>query len=133
LDSYGSFSLKAEHLKEQQDGSMKQVAASYGHVSYPYPREYASLEADVERLERAAQTTGGTKNPTIDLVFDPGDEKLETHEHLWSRLLMAALVAFLLDLLMRRVRFFDRKFVLPPVHAGPGSMRPSAPPPSRGR
>ncbi len=113
LDDYGSFTLEAEHLREQPDGSLKKIAVSYGHVSMPYPREYASFEADTERLERAARATGGRTNPTIEAVFDPGDEKIETHQELWSRSVLLALGIFLLDLLVRRVRVFDRKFVAP--------------------
>ncbi len=113
LDSYGSFTLEAEHLREQPDGSLKKVAVSYGHISMPYPREYASFEADGEKLERAALATGGQSNPTIETVFDPGDEKIETHQELWSRGILLALVLFLLDLLVRRVRMFDRKFIAP--------------------
>lgn len=111
LDSYGTFTLEAEHLREQDDGSLKKIAVSYGHVTHPYPREYASFEADVAKLERAAQLGGGKTNPSIDLLFDPEQEKIETHEQLWPKVIYAGLLLFLLDLLLRRVRLFDRKFV----------------------
>src|SRR5690606_31862560 len=44
VNKYGSFLLRAEHLRTLDDGSQKQVAVSFGHVSNPYPREYASFE-----------------------------------------------------------------------------------------
>jgi Ca-activated chloride channel family protein len=42
-------------------------------------------------------------------VWDPAGESVTYHEDLWSRFITAAIVVFLLDLLLRRVRLFDRK------------------------
>lgn len=112
LDKYGSFLLRAEHLREATDGSMKQAAVSYGHISNPYPREYASFEPDIATLEKAAIAAGGAVDPAaIATIFDPAGEKVTFHEELWSRFIYAAIVIFLLDLFVRRVRLFDRKFV----------------------
>jgi len=112
LDKYGSFLLKAEHQRELPDGTVKQVAQSSGHVSNPYPREYASFEPDLIALDRAAVATGGVTDPQgVAAIFDPAGEKVTYHEELWQRFIYAAVVVFLLDLLMRRVRLFDRKFV----------------------
>jgi Ca-activated chloride channel homolog len=111
LEQYGSFLLNATHQRKGEDGAFKAAGVSYGHVTYPYPREYASFEPDVERLTRAASAGGGVVDPTPKDVFAPGDEKLVYQEPLWGRFLYAALVVFVLDLLVRRVRFFDRKFL----------------------
>jgi hypothetical protein len=112
LSKYGSFLLRAEHLHEDKDGQLRQVAVSYGHVSNPYPREYASFEPDLGAMEKAAVATGGSVDPpTVAAVFDPAGEKVTYHEELWPRFVYAAIAVFLLDLLVRRVRLFDRKFV----------------------
>lgn len=112
LDKYGSFLLRAEHMHEDKDGQLRQVAVSYGHVSNPYPREYASFEPDVPTMEKAAVATGGALDPaSVAAVFDPAGEKVTFHEELWPRFIYAAIAVFLLDLLVRRVRIFDRKFV----------------------
>lgn len=112
LDKYGSFLLKAEHARELADGTTKPVATSDGHITNPYPREYASFEPDLTTLERAAIATGGAMDPKdVAAVFDPAGEKVTYHEELWPRFIYAAIVVFLLDLLVRRVRIFDRKFV----------------------
>lgn len=112
LDKYGSFLLRAEHMHEDKDGQLRQVAVSYGHVSNPYPREYASFEPDLGTMEKGAAATGGSVDPpTIAAVFDPAGEKVTFHEELWPRFIYGAIVVFLLDLLVRRVRIFDRKFV----------------------
>ncbi len=118
LDKFGSFLLKAEHLRTLDDGTQKVTAVSYGHVSNPYPREYASFEPDKDLLERAAVATDGAMNPpTVADVFNPRGEKVTYHEELWSRFIYAAIVVFLLDLFVRRVRLFDRKFVARPRRA----------------
>ena len=54
---------------------MKQVAVSFGHVSNPYPKEYASFEADLPTLEKAALATGAAVDPaSVQAIFDPGGD-----------------------------------------------------------
>ena len=65
-------------------------------------------------MRRAASVAGGFGDPTPQQVFDPHGEKIKRHEDLWSKFLYAALALFLLDLLLRRVRLFDRKFKAAP-------------------
>ncbi|HHH11253.1 MAG TPA: VWA domain-containing protein, partial [Sorangium sp.] len=114
LDQYGSFLLRAVHAREQDDGSLRPVATSSGHISNPYPREYAAFEADKVVLERAALATNGQFAPRdLAITFAPGDEKITFNEDLWARAIMAAVLLFLLDLLLRRVRLFDRSFKPP--------------------
>jgi uncharacterized membrane protein len=125
LEKYGSFLLRAEHAREAESGAMKQVAVSFGHVSNPYPKEYASFEPDIATLEKAATATGASVDPaSIAAIFDPAGEKVTYHEELWSRFVYAAIAVFLLDLFVRRVRLFDRKF-LPKRAARPAPVPPS--------
>jgi hypothetical protein len=119
LDEYGSFLLKAQHAKEGKDGSDKSFAVSFGHISNPYPREYASFEPDVAKLERVALAADGHLDPKPSQIFDAGDEKIVYYESLFDRFLMAAIIVYLFDLLVRRVRLFDRKFL-------PKRRRPAA-------
>jgi uncharacterized membrane protein len=113
LDKYGSFLLHAALEKQVDDGSGKmrsvQVAESYGHISNPYPREYLALAPDKSTMARAAEITGGKLDPDVKTIFDPAGEKVTYHEDLWSRFITAAIVVYLLDLLVRRLRIFDRK------------------------
>jgi hypothetical protein len=110
LNDHGAFLLEAEHSRpDPKTGEPRPVGVSYAEVSNPYPREYARLEPDVERLGQLARITGGTVDPKAPALFDPGDEKIVHREALWSKILWAALVLFLLDLLVRRVRLFDRR------------------------
>jgi uncharacterized membrane protein len=110
LDRYGSFLLRAEHGRRAEDGTTVPVAVSYGHVSYPYPPEYASFEPNVELLARAAEVSGGARDPSPSAAFDPAGESVVSYQDLWPRFVGAAIVLFLVDLLVRRVRLFDRKF-----------------------
>ncbi len=120
LERYGSFLLRAEHTREQENGTFRPVATSSGHVSNPYPLEYAAFKTDTETLERAALATLGAFDPKeLGVVFDPGGEKLTYHEELWFRAVMAAIGAFFFDLLLRRVRLFDRKLGVVKKRAGP--------------
>lgn len=108
LDEYGSFVLTAEHASEGRP-----IAESHAQLVNPYPREYATLAPDVALLERAARLTGGVVDPTPAQLFDPGDERVRHHEELWPKLLFAALILFVIDLALRRVRLFDRRFRAP--------------------
>ncbi|HKQ71417.1 MAG TPA: VWA domain-containing protein, partial [Polyangiaceae bacterium] len=116
LERYGSFVLRAEHARRTDDGRASPVAVSYGHVSNPYPPEYASFEPNLGLLGRAAETTGGVRDPDLALAFDPAGDSVTFHEDLWPRFVGAAVVFLVLDLLVRRVRLFDRKF-LPKIRA----------------
>jgi Ca-activated chloride channel family protein len=113
LDRYGSFLLHASLEKAIDDGhgSIKTatVAESYGHVTNSYPREYLALAPDVAALAHAAAATGGAVDPAPAAVFDPAGEVIRYHEDLWPRFVAGSIVLFLLDLLVRRVRVFDRK------------------------
>ncbi len=113
LDRYGSFLLHASLEKSLDDGHgnfrSATVAESFGHVTNPYPREYLALAPDVPTLEQAAASTGGRLDPAPAAVFDPAGEVIRYHQDLWPRFVGAAIALFLLDLLVRRVRLFDRK------------------------
>lgn len=121
LTGFGSFLLRAQHARREADGTRKPFATSAGHVSNPYPLEYASFEPDIEKLRRAALVGGGNLDPAPRAPFDPGNEMISYQRDLWDRFVLAALIAFFLDLLMRRVRLFDRKAV--------AGLRTSVPPP----
>ncbi|HEX3770824.1 MAG TPA: VWA domain-containing protein [Polyangiaceae bacterium] len=114
LDRYGSFLLHATLEQSVDEGHGKggktaTVAESFGHVTNSYPREYLALAPDVDTLARAAAVTGGKLDPDPAAVFDPAGEVIRYHEDMWPRFVGAAIALFLLDLLVRRVRLFDRK------------------------
>ncbi len=105
LDQFGSFMITGELTTNGAP-----VAESFGHVSNPYPREYAAFEPDTALMSRLATATGGGMDAALPAIVDPAGEKISYHEDLWMRFVKIAIVIFVLDLLVRRVRFFDRKF-----------------------
>lgn len=111
LREYGTFSLQAEHFRETENGELERVGTSYGSLSHPYPTEYQSFEADAARLQAAATVTGGDLDPSPQALIDPADERVKSVSQLWPYVLLAALGLFLLDILLRRVRLFDRNFM----------------------
>ncbi|HQY62759.1 MAG TPA: hypothetical protein PK141_15280, partial [Polyangiaceae bacterium] len=127
LERFGSFLLHASLEREVTDAKgttrSAQVAESFGHVQNPYPREYLALAPDVGTLRRAAELTGGTFSPAPAAVFDPAGETIRYHQDLWPRFILAALVVYLLDLLVRRVRFFDRKVTARATVPAPSTRR----------
>ncbi|WP_394829544.1 VWA domain-containing protein [Pendulispora albinea] len=121
IDRYGSFLLHAALEKAVDDGKggtkSAVVAESFGHITNPYPREYLALAPDTVTLTRAAEVTSGKLDPDPKTIFDPAGETISYHQDLWSRFILAAIVVFLLDLLLRRVRIFDRKKTARPSFA----------------
>ena len=105
LERYGSFVLTAEHRMGE-----RLVAESAAELSRPYPREYAQLEPDLDLLARMSEAARGERDPSDERIWDAGDETIETREEQRAPLLFAALVLFLIDLALRRVRLFDRGF-----------------------
>lgn len=128
LDRFGSFLLHASLEKAADDGKggarSVQVAESFGHVTNPYPREYLALSPDLETLSRAATVTGGAPNAAPSRIFDPAGETIRYHQDLWSRFIAAAIAVYLLDLLVRRVRLFDRKTTAKPRSGDAGRTSP---------
>jgi Ca-activated chloride channel homolog len=104
LERYGSFALHAEH---KRDGRV--VARSRGQLSHPYPPEYAPGPPDRALLARASGIAGGQALSSAARLFDPGAERVATHRELWPELVLAALLLFLFDVLLRRVRWPDRE------------------------
>lgn len=103
----GTFLLRADHRNEEG----RVVAHSGTTVAAPYPEEYLTVEADRSLLEQATRLTGGTAQVEATGAFDPGDDEGEEyHRQLWPYLVALAIALMLLDLLLRRVRLFDRKF-----------------------
>lgn len=110
LNEYGTFSLRAEYVREHSDGTISRVGDSYGYVSNPYPIEYQSFKPDLSRLELAARASGGRVLEAPALALDPQGESVRHRTDWWPRVVLVALVLFILDLLVRRVRLFDRDF-----------------------
>jgi hypothetical protein len=84
-------------------------------ISIPYAEEYRMMDADVELLGRLAAETGGRLVTKADdeaalqeiLRREPGLASRATDA--WRYLLLAALTAFIIDILVRRLSFPERR------------------------
>ena len=88
------------------------------HLSYP--DEYRFLPADDEALALLAAETGGLVAPTIPEVLAAGGDLVVRPREAWPLLLLLALIAYLLDLSVRRTpwlwtRLADRASRLAPI------------------
>jgi Ca-activated chloride channel family protein len=102
LDRYGAFTLEAVHTR---DG--RPVAESRAQLANPYPSEYANVTPSDALLRDLADLTGGDREPSPARLFAARGESIRHVKGTWAPLLHAALALFVLDLLARRVRFFD--------------------------
>jgi Mg-chelatase subunit ChlD len=115
LADYGAYTLRAELVRRDDEGTSTPVAVSYGHISHPYPDEYAAFEPNLALMTQLAALGGGKQDAPAQQLFDPAGQRVVRREPLWSKFLLVALGLFLLDLLMRRVRLFDRRFTAKPA------------------
>jgi Ca-activated chloride channel homolog len=96
-----------------------QVAESFGHITNPYPREYLALDPNVAALAEVSTVTQGqlraeglpmaeaglVASAPVDLqaMFDPRGKSVKHHKPLWPVFVFAAVLVYLLDVLLRRV------------------------------
>ncbi len=91
----------------ESPGLSKQAVARAGirNVFYPYPDEYRVLPANLELLKVIGETTGGSFAPkTGDIFADLGDGGTVS-KALWQYFALAALLLFLLDIVVRRAPY----------------------------
>ncbi|HJO04536.1 MAG TPA: hypothetical protein QGG47_11235, partial [Acidobacteriota bacterium] len=61
---------------------------------------------DDEALRNLAAATGGVHDPALDELFDAGDQTVTRPLRLWPILAVLALLLYLTNMLLRRVRVF---------------------------
>jgi hypothetical protein len=96
------------------------------------PSSSSNTRRPVTLPARVSASDSPSSRPTPTKTHPPAriDEKIIYYEPLWNRFIIAAIVLFLLDLLVRRVRLFDRKFLPKRGRGGPFSLRPGPSPSS---
>ncbi len=87
-----------------EDGRGLPLAATQAVFS-DYPDELRLQPANEELLRRVADTTGGVFRPEPAAVFAPDGRMVPRVTPLWSYLLLAALLLFVADVALRRLRF----------------------------
>ena len=76
-------------------------------LPYSYPDEYHFFPPDVDLLQEVAAVTGGEYAPRAEDIFATDGQSTARPIPLWPYLAFAALLLYLTDLLLRRVRLFE--------------------------
>jgi uncharacterized membrane protein/uncharacterized protein YegL len=105
LPGYGAFALRATHKL-----AGRLLGQSHAQAQNPYPIEYLPQPPNAALLGRAAALTGGRALTDPAAAWRPARSAVPIRQELWPYVTWLALALFLVDLLLRRVRLFDRHF-----------------------
>jgi hypothetical protein len=105
LKHYGPYTIKGTHTSPAAPDDSYQ---SYAALAWPFPAEHLLGDPDLTPVRRLATATGGVEAPSNAQLFDAGDETTEKRTPLWSMPLYLVLGLLLLDVLLRRIRFYGR-------------------------
>ncbi len=76
-------------------------------LEYSYPDEYHFYPTDFARLRTISSETGGVYQPAGPEIFDPQGETVPVHSRLWPWLTALALLLYVGDVFLRRLRLFE--------------------------
>jgi hypothetical protein len=76
-------------------------------LAYSYPDEYHFYPPNTELLRSISNETKGRFQPRPEDIFDPNGESTALPTPLWPYLAALALLLYLADVLLRRVRLFE--------------------------
>jgi len=76
-------------------------------LEYSYPDEYHFYPPNFQVLRDVSNSTGGTYQSSGPEIFDAKGETVSVHTRLWPVLATIALVLYLVDVFLRRLRLFE--------------------------
>ena len=76
-------------------------------LEYSYPDEYHFYPPDFQTLRSISNETGGVYQPAGPEIFDAKGETVSVHTRLWPLLAALALVLYISDVFLRRLRLFE--------------------------
>jgi uncharacterized membrane protein len=76
-------------------------------LTYSYPDEYHFYPPNTELLRSVSNETKGRFQPRAEDIFEPNGETTASPTPLWPYLTALALILYLTDVLLRRVRLFE--------------------------
>lgn len=107
----GPGSYGAEFGLTQEGSYVFHVIGQTGAVSrtlaYSYPDEYHFYPPNTDLLRAMSRETNGRFQPAAQDIFDPQGETTEIPTPLWPYLTVVALVLYIGDVFLRRVRLFE--------------------------
>jgi hypothetical protein len=93
LNQKGSYSF---HVMDEKGGASRAL-------EYSYPDEYHFYPPDTQTLRKVSEDTRGVFQPQISQIFDTTGESTTVPIPLWPYFAAAALLLFVVDLLLRRL------------------------------
>jgi Ca-activated chloride channel homolog len=106
----GSYEAKSS-LSQKGTFTFRAIGDETGGPSrvlpFSYPDEYHFYPPNTDLLRAVATETGGSFQPTPREIFDPRGETTALPTPLWPYLAIAALLLYVTDVLLRRVRLFE--------------------------
>ncbi len=78
-------------------------------LPFSYPDEHRLYPPDEELLNDLAGATGGRFDPEIERIFDTGSASVTRRVELWPYLAGFALLLYLVDLFLRRIRLYEHR------------------------
>ena len=93
-------------------------------LPYSYPEEYHFYPPDTELLSELSTVTEGTFNATASDIFRPSPENTDRPTPLWPYMAVVALLLYLGDIFLRRVRLFETIIPSKPVPQAGASSSP---------
>ena len=103
LDDYGPYVIRGAHAEENEPDK---VYRSYQTLAWPFPQEVLAGGPNLAPVRDLASLTGGSAEPSTDMLFDNEGKTTPKHEPLWPYPLYVLMGLLLLDLLVRRIRFW---------------------------
>ena len=110
LPGPGAYSLQAVHRRISEQGVSQPAGLSFASISLPYPEEYRDLKPRVADLQALAKLTGGALAVGEEVPKLTSSRQVMQREQRQHEFILAAILLFFLDLLVRRVRLFDSHF-----------------------
>ena len=98
---------KGSYLFRAFDG---QTAGPSQALAYSYPEEYHFYPPNTDALRALATETGGTFQPAAAEIFNTYGERTATPVPLWPYPAVLALLLYIIDVYLRRIRLFDKEF-----------------------
>ena len=104
LDGATGYSVAVEGLESGAAGEGPSLL-----IAANYPDEYRFRPADPRLLSAISLSTGGRYEPDAASLRPGAGDRSTVPTRLWPSLLVLALAAYLVDLLLRRVRIFEKE------------------------
>lgn len=116
METYGPYTVHGRHTPKpsvNEEGEVEDAKTyrSYAAVAWPFPAEHLVGEPDLSEVVRISSETGGSLDPSTLQLFNPEGQTKDKRVSQWGPPLYIALILLILDVLLRRIRFYGKTSV----------------------